>query len=95
MAAYRMRSKVSSHNIPLELALLFERVQKGDFNYVDYRPLVALVIKGAPNLEIWTAVLDLISKLSRATPPPSVPPVVESTPIKHSSASQQGSEQSR
>ncbi|EER27791.1 hypothetical protein CPC735_031270 [Coccidioides posadasii C735 delta SOWgp] len=94
-AAYRMRSKVNSQSIASDLAGHFTRVQTGDFNYTYYRPLVNLIIRDAPDLDIWSAVFDLISEVSRVSPPPNIPPASEGTPIKHSSASQQGSEQSR
>ncbi|KAK2812984.1 hypothetical protein FQN50_001005 [Emmonsiellopsis sp. PD_5] len=94
-AAYRIRSTVSSRNLISNLALLIERVRNGDFNYDHYRPLVKLIISEAPDFDIWSAVFDLIARLSRATPPASAPPAIDSTPITHSSASQQGSEQTR
>ncbi|EDN02619.1 predicted protein [Histoplasma mississippiense (nom. inval.)] len=95
-AAFNLRSKISSRDIAFELSRLFERVRNGDFNYTYYRPLMTLVIKKAPDHDIWSAVLDLITRLPRVTPTPaSVPPAFNSTPITHTSASQQGAEQTR
>ncbi|TFB07258.1 hypothetical protein CCMA1212_001248 [Trichoderma ghanense] len=65
-----------------------------DIAYQYFRPLSRAVIRRAPDVEIWAAVVHLILATSRSTPPPSAPPSFE-TPITHSSASQQGSEQSR
>lgn len=73
--ALDLRSKPSSRDVVSELAALVRRVRKGDFSYAHYRPLVRLVIQKASDFEIWSAVLDLITTLSRVTPPPSVPNV--------------------
>ena len=52
-----------------------------------------LVIKKASDVEIWRAVIDLITSLSRISPPASVPPSFDSTPIIRPSASLQVDEQ--
>ena len=83
-----------------ELSELFKRARNGDFNYLDYRGLSQLVIRKAPDIGIWNAVFHLITSISRLTPPATVPPSAippssDSTPITHSSASQQGGEQTR
>ncbi|KJZ69251.1 hypothetical protein HIM_11354 [Hirsutella minnesotensis 3608] len=93
--ALDLRFKASGSNVVSELAVLVRRVQNGDFTYSYYRPLTKLIIHNASNSEIWSAVLDLISTLTRVTPPSSVPATFDSTPITHSSASQQGAEQTR
>ncbi|KAM4061091.1 kinase [Hirsutella rhossiliensis] len=64
-AAFILQSKISSRNVASELALLFGHIQRGDFNYNYYRPLVKLVIQEAPDSEIWSAVLDLNTTLTR------------------------------
>ncbi|SLM39896.1 serine threonine-protein kinase sgk2 [Lasallia pustulata] len=53
-----------------------------------------LVIKQAPDVDIWAAVVALVRLVFYSTPPPSLSPSFE-TPITHTSASQQGSEQTR
>ena len=80
-----------------ELLDICKRVRKNDFSYDDYRPLVKLVVQKAVDVEIWSSVLDLTAEISRVTPPPtSAHPVVENTPIRRTSQSQQGSsEQTR
>ncbi|KAA6411034.1 MAG: serine threonine- kinase Sgk2 [Lasallia pustulata] len=70
------------------------RVQKGDVDYEHFRPLSQLVIKQAPDVDIWAAVVALVRLVSYSTPPPSLPPSFH-TPITHTSASLQGSEQTR
>ncbi|KAL2041528.1 hypothetical protein N7G274_005910 [Stereocaulon virgatum] len=69
--AFGLRSKTRNGNIVSELSTLVGRVQNGDFNYEHYRVLSRLVIKEAPDVDIWNAVFDLISTHSRITPPPS------------------------
>ncbi|OJD20325.1 hypothetical protein ACJ73_08339 [Blastomyces percursus] len=56
-----------------------------------------LIIEKATDHDIWSAILDLITKLSRVTPipPTTVNPAFDSTPVTHSSASHQGREQTR
>nr|KMM71665.1 hypothetical protein CPAG_07968 [Coccidioides posadasii RMSCC 3488] len=93
-AAFVLWSRISSCDVASEIAHLFARVRNGDFSYTHYRPLVKLIIQKASDYDIWSAILDLITTLSRVTPTPaSVPPTFDNTPITHSSASQQGSEQ--
>jgi hypothetical protein len=70
------------------------RAQKGDFEYRHFRPLSQLVVKQASDIDIWAATIALIQNISPSTPSPSRPPSFD-TPITHSSASQQGLEQTR
>ena len=99
-AAFNLCLKTSSRDVASELADLFKRIRNGDFNYQHYRTLSQLVIRKASDIDIWNAVFDLIITISRLTPPSilplsSVPPTFKGTPISHSSASQQGGEQTR
>jgi len=93
--ALDLRSKTGNGDIASELSTLFRRVRNGDFSYEHYRALSRLVIKQAPDVDIWNAVLNLITTVSRVTPPTSIPISYDGTPIIHSSASQQGAEQTR
>jgi len=93
--ALDLQSKVGSGDIASELSALFRRVRNGNFNYEHYRALSRLVIKQAPDVDIWNAVFDLIITVSRTTPPTSIPISYDGTPLIHSSASQQGAEQTR
>ncbi|KAN0071182.1 hypothetical protein V8E54_010613 [Elaphomyces granulatus] len=98
--AFSLLSKTSSRNVASELSFIFGRIQNGDFNYKHYSALSQLVIRKAPDIDIWNAVFDLIINISRSTPPSTVPPSTippsfDSTPITISSASQQGGEQTR
>ncbi|KAL2047792.1 hypothetical protein ABVK25_011342 [Lepraria finkii] len=91
--AFNLRSKTKSENIASELSTLFKRVQNSDFSYEHYRTLSQLVIKHAPDIDIWNAVLDLIVTVSQSTPPTGIPLSFDCTPITSSSASQQTAEQ--
>ncbi|RCI16304.1 hypothetical protein L249_2827 [Ophiocordyceps polyrhachis-furcata BCC 54312] len=94
-AGLSLRSATSSRHVSSELALIYARVRNGDFDYSYYRPLVRLILQKASDFEIWNAVLHLIATLTKETPPASVAATFDSTPIIHSSASLQGSEQTR
>ncbi|EEH18170.2 hypothetical protein PABG_00733 [Paracoccidioides brasiliensis Pb03] len=85
-AAYNLRSRMSDGNMASDLAHLVERLQrtKGTFRYDEYRLL---------NIDIWTAVFSLIDNILQTTPPVSVSPSFDSTPVKSTSSSQKGSEQ--
>ncbi|OAQ60178.1 serine/threonine-protein kinase Sgk2 [Pochonia chlamydosporia 170] len=89
-----LASRTGRDALAPDLTAVRLRVLKGDFEYKHFRPLSQFVIKQAPDVDIWAAVIAFVRSLSHSTPPPSLPPSFE-TPITHSSASQQGSEQTR
>ena len=93
--AFNLRSKVGNNDIASELFELFKRVRSGRYNYEHDRALSRLVVKRASDVDIWNAVFDLIITVSRTTPPTSIPPSFDGTPITSSSASQQGGEQTQ
>lgn len=88
--AFNLRSSTKSGDIAPGLSTLFRRVRNANINYEHYRVLSRLVVKKAPDVDIWNAVFDLI-----ATPPTSIPPSFNGTPVTKSSSSFQGSEQTR
>ena len=94
-SAYNLRSKTSDQNVASELATLFRRIQNRGFDYQYYRSLTRLVIRKSSDTETWSAVLELITTISHTSPPASIPPSFDGTPIRHSSASQQGREQTK
>ncbi|CAH0054794.1 unnamed protein product [Clonostachys solani] len=52
-----------------------------------FRPLVRHVAANSPDIDIWSAVFDLITTLSPSTPPPSnIGPTFNGTPVKSSSS---------
>ena len=94
-SAYNLRSKTSNLDVASELATLFKRIRNRDFDYQYYRSLARLVIDKAPDTDIWSAVLNLITTISRTSPPASIAPSFDGTPITRSSASFQGNEQTK
>ncbi|EEH04621.1 conserved hypothetical protein [Histoplasma capsulatum G186AR] len=106
-AACNLHSRIGDGKLESDLGHLVERLKKtkGIFKYDDYRPLVHLVIQRLPdneiqdvnkwNVNIWKAVFNLIDNIPQSTPPTSIPPSYDSTPVKSTSSSQKGSEQTR
>ncbi|QVM12187.1 hypothetical protein D8B26_006822 [Coccidioides posadasii str. Silveira] len=94
--AFNLRLRNSGCDIASEIARLFQRVRNSDFSYTHYRLLVKLIIQKASDYDIWSAILNLITELSRVTPTaPSFPPIFDSRLIMHTSALQQDSEQTQ
>ena len=87
--------RVKNEEISSGLITLLRRVRNGNFQYSHYQAVIRLIVKRASDIDIWNAVLDLIANVSHITPPTTVPASVDDTPITHSSASQQGSEQTQ
>ena len=71
--AFSLCSKTGNGNIRSELSTLVVRVQSGDFNYEHYRELSQLVIKKAPDVDIWNHVFELITR-TKPAPQPATPP---------------------
>ncbi|ODH48992.1 hypothetical protein GX48_04925 [Paracoccidioides brasiliensis] len=104
-AAYSLRSRMSNGTMVSDLAAyLVRRLQKaqGNFKYDDYRSLVCLVTPDNEiqyvnkwNIDIWKAVFNLIDNIPQSTPLVSISPSFNSTPVKFTSSSQKGSEQTR
>lgn len=81
-----LASRTGSDALASDLVAVCLRVRKGDFEYQHLRPLSQLVVKQAPDVDIWAATVALIRIVCPSSPPPS---------RTHSSASQQSSEQIR
>ncbi|PQE07985.1 hypothetical protein CJF30_00011335 [Rutstroemia sp. NJR-2017a BBW] len=78
-----------------DLFSLGAKVGSRDFDIKSIIPLVELVVNNAPDVEIWHAVFNLILTTSpkRVTPPIAFEKAVFDTPLRSSSASQRGVEQ--
>ncbi|KAM4067835.1 kinase [Hirsutella rhossiliensis] len=94
-ASRLLQSAASGKSLFADLLRLNAAVDSNDLDLERTKPLLNAVVRKAPDHEIWSVVLDLTASLARVTPPVSVPAAVGDTPIVHSSASQQGSEQTR
>lgn len=93
--ASAMKSKTSNGVLASDLYMLFRHMREVHFNYEHYRALSQLVIKSAPDVDIWNAVFDLIDFISRLTPPRSVPVSFHRTPVVYSFASMTRDEQTK
>ncbi|KAK2736333.1 hypothetical protein FQN57_000783 [Myotisia sp. PD_48] len=84
-------SPINNRSIPLHLAAIAVRVDGGSFSYTGFRPLVKLVIQKAPDYDIWSAALELLTKFSGVTRGPTY----ASAAITHSSAAREAAEEAR
>ncbi|OJD15290.1 hypothetical protein AJ78_04439 [Emergomyces pasteurianus Ep9510] len=94
-AAFTLGSRTGDENLASDLASLFRRLQQGHLAYDHCRALAQLVLQKASDVDVWKAVLELTATISRSTPPASIPPSFDGTPVKSTSSSQKGSEQTR
>ncbi|EFY94336.1 hypothetical protein X797_012091 [Metarhizium robertsii] len=87
LSSILLASRTGREALVSNLTAIRLRVQKGNLKYKQFRPLSQLVIKQAPDINIWAAIVALIRSISHLTPPPSLPPSFK-TPITYLSASQ-------
>ncbi|KAI9858847.1 MAG: hypothetical protein M1824_004012 [Vezdaea acicularis] len=85
-------SKLSDATLSDDLAFIFTQIRLAAFDIDRTVPLCTLVINKASDEAVWKAVFDLIAP-TPSTPPQGIDSGYHDTPIKHSSASQQGNEQ--
>lgn len=93
--ALELHSRTGNGDVTSELVAIFGRVCRDDFDYGRYRSLTQLAIEKTSDVDIWGAVLKLVTSFSPHTLPTSIPLSFDGTPVTHSSASQQGSEQTK
>ena len=95
-AARVLRSQIDRNTrLRADLFSLGSKVGSSDFDIKSTIPLVGLVVNNAPDVEIWSAVFDLVAHTSpkTITPPTAFEKAVFDTPLRSSSASQRGVEQ--
>jgi hypothetical protein len=95
-AACVLRSQINRRTrLRAGLFSLGSKVGSSDFDIKSTIPLVELVVNNAPDVEIWRAVFDLIALTipKQLTPPTTFEKAVFDTPLRSSSASQRGIEQ--
>jgi hypothetical protein len=95
-AARVLRSQIDRKTrLRADLFGLGSKVGSSDFDIKSTIPLVELVVNNAPDLEIWRAVFDLIALTSpkQLTLPTAFEKAIFDTPLRSSSASQRGIEQ--
>ena len=91
----KLRSTETRGTVAGELASAFKRLNSDEADLTPFLALARLVAQRASDVEAWKAVLQLIADLARRTPPSSILPSFGSTTRIFSSASQEGSEQTR
>ncbi|KAG9240328.1 hypothetical protein BJ878DRAFT_571127 [Calycina marina] len=95
-AARVLRSQIDHKTrLRADLFSLGSKAGSSDFDIKSTIPLVELVVNNAPDVEIWRAVFNLIALTSpkQLTPPTAFENAVFDTPLRSSSASQKGIEQ--
>ncbi|KAI1908584.1 hypothetical protein LOZ66_005657 [Ophidiomyces ophidiicola] len=97
-AAYHLRPPVSNLNIASELSRLFTHLQEGNFSFSSYQPLLELIKQKASDVEIWQAVFELITTVTRAnrlTPAPTSSLAEPQTPRSRNTSSLPNSSERR
>ena len=94
-AGSNLPSKIGSSALASDLVEIRLRLQKQNLDHRHFHALSRLVINNAPDVDIWSAVFDLTNTLLRVTPPGSIRPSLDCTPVTRSSTVFEGSEQTR
>lgn len=82
-----------------DLAILYGRVDSNQLDIASAIPLVEQIVRNEPDTltwndaDIWHAVFELVARTNPATPPTAFEKAVFDTPLRSSSASQRGIEQ--
>jgi len=98
-AARILPSRIADRTLSRDLGILYSRVDANLVNIVSFIPLVELIVRnepGAPasnDADIWVAVFELVARTVSVTPPTAFEKAVFDTPLRSSSASQRGLEQ--
>ncbi|OAF59713.1 hypothetical protein VC83_03925 [Pseudogymnoascus destructans] len=98
-AARTLPSRIADRTVSGDLAILYGRVDANQLDIASAIPLVEQIVKNEPDeptwndSDIWHAVLELVARTNPATPPTAFEKAVLDTPLRSSSASQSGIEQ--
>ncbi|KAH8743883.1 serine/threonine-protein kinase Sgk2 [Diaporthe sp. PMI_573] len=85
-AAFNLPAPDGSGNVAAKLFSVQQDVRGSAVKLDQFRPLVRRVVDKSSDIDIWSAVFDLITAVSPSTPPPSsIAPTFKGTPIKTSS----------
>ncbi|KAL7962532.1 serine/threonine-protein kinase Sgk2 [Trichoderma compactum] len=86
-AAFRLPTLDGGGDVAERLFPVQRLVRGGRVKPEQFSSLVAAVVDGRPESEVWEAVFHIIKALSPSTPPPpSLPPTFKGTPVKTSSS---------
>ena len=98
-AARILPSRIADRTLSPDLGILYSRVDASLVNIAPSIPLVELIVRnepGAPtpnDTDIWRTVFELVAETTPVTPPTAFEKAVFETPLRSSSASQRGIEQ--
>ena len=98
-AARFLASRIVDRALAGDLTILYSRVESSQLSVKLAIPLVRLVLRQDPSVqvwsdvELWNVVFDLVSWIKSTTPPTAFAQAVLDTPFRSSSASQRGIEQ--
>lgn len=87
-AAFSLPSKSGRNkNLAEDIVQIYHDIQKPEFKYEHFRPLVRHIIDKSSDIDIYAAVCRLVDTTNALTPPPSsIVPTFHGTPIKPSSS---------
>ncbi|KAG9231374.1 hypothetical protein BJ875DRAFT_506723 [Amylocarpus encephaloides] len=98
-AARILPSRVADRTLSRDLGILYSRVDANQVDIASYVPLVEQIVRNEPDTptwndaDIWLAVFELVARTTPVTPPTAFEKAVFDTPLRSSSASQRGIEQ--
>ena len=98
-AARILPSRIADRTLSRDLGILYSRVDANLVNIASSIPLVELIVRnepGAPtsnDANIWRTVFELVAESTPVTPPTAFEKAAFDTPLRSSSASQRGIEQ--
>jgi hypothetical protein len=98
-AAPILPSRIADRTLSRDLGILYSRVDANLVNIASFVPLVELIVRnkpGAPtsnDADIWRTVFELVAGITPVTRPTVFEKAVLDTPLRSSSASQKGIEQ--
>ncbi len=98
-AARILPSRIADRTVSGDLAILYGRVDSNQLDIASAIPLVELIVSNEPgtptsnDADVWRTVFELIARTSSSTPPTAFEKAVFDTPLRSSSASQRGIEQ--
>jgi hypothetical protein len=98
-AARILPSRIAERTLSGDLGLLYSRVDANQLDIALAIPLVEQIVRNEPDVptwndaDIWHAVFELVARTNPITPPTAFEKAVFDTPLRSSSASQRGIEQ--
>lgn len=98
-AARTLPSRIADRTLSGDLAILYGRVDSNQLDIASAIPLVEQIVRNEPDVstwndaDIWHAVFELVARTNPATPLTAFEKAVFDTPLRSSSASQRGLEQ--